>query len=228
MFDMSNLSKRLVLKGILSAALLPGALWASSYDDFFVALKRDDTDTLTGLAQRGFDLNTLSPDGQHPLYLALRDEADRVALFLLSRPEVKVEVRNAKGESPLMMAALKGKPELVRRLIQRQAEVNKPGWAPLHYAASHASERSVAVVHLLLEHHAFIDAQSPNGSTPLMMASMYGHPQVARLLLESGADTNMKNEQGLSAIDFARRAGRQDLAEAIAAAIRAQQPAGRW
>lgn len=225
---MRKVTKRIVIKGLLAGAFWAPVVWASSYDDFFVALKRDDVDGLQRLAQRGFDLNTLSPDGQHPLYLALRDEADRVALFLLSRPEVKVEHRNAKGESPLMMAALKGKPELVRRLIQRQAEVNKPGWAPLHYAASHASERSVAVVHLLLEHHAFIDAQSPNGSTPLMMASMYGHSQVARLLLESGADPNMKNEQGLSAIDFARRAGRQDLAEAIAAAIRAQQPAGRW
>jgi ankyrin repeat protein len=225
---MKSLSKRLVLKGLLLAAFVPAAVWASSYDDFFIALKRDDVDALQRLAQRGFDLNTLSPDGQHPLYLALRDEADRVALFLLSRPEVKVEYRNAKGESPLMMAALKGKPELVRRLIQRQAEVNKPGWAPLHYAASHPSERSVAVVHLLLEHHAYIDAQSPNGSTPLMMASMYGHPGVAKLLLESDADPNMKNEQGMSAIDFARRAGRGELAEAIAAAIRARQPAGRW
>lgn len=225
---MKNVSKRLVFKSFLLAAAWPMATWANSYDDFFVALKRDDVDTLQSLARRGFDLNTLSPDGQHPLYLALRDEADRAALFLLSRPEVKVEVRNAKGESPLMMAALKGKPELVRRLIQRQAEVNKPGWAPLHYAASHPSERSVAVVHLLLEHHAFIDAQSPNGSTPLMMASMYGHPRVARLLLESDADPNMKNEQGLTAIDFARRAGREDVAEAIAAAIRAKQPAGRW
>lgn len=225
---MRKIAKRVVIKGLLASLLCGPAAWASSYDDFFIALKRDDVDGLQRLAQRGFDLNTLSPEGQHPLYLALRDEADRVALFLLSRPEVKVEHRNAKGESPLMMAALKGKPELVRRLIQRQAEVNKPGWAPLHYAASHASERSVAVVHLLLEHHAFIDAQSPNGSTPLMMASMYGHAQVARLLLESGADPNMKNEQGLSAIDFARRAGRQDLAEAIAAAIRKQQPAGRW
>lgn len=225
---MSKLKKRVVLKGFLATGLLPIGAWASSYDDFFIALKRDDVDGLRRLAERGFDLNTLSPEGQHPLFLALRDEADRVALFLLSRPEIQVEHRNAKGESPLMMAALKGKPELVRRLIQRRAEVNKPGWAPLHYAASHPSERSVAVVHLLLEHHAFIDAQSPNGSTPLMMAAMYGHPQVARLLLESDADPNMKNEQGLSAIDFARRAGRQELAEAIAASIRAKQPAGRW
>ncbi|HSX92812.1 MAG TPA: ankyrin repeat domain-containing protein [Hydrogenophaga sp.] len=222
------MNKRIVLKCLLTLGVLSPGAWASSYDDFFSAIKRNDPDTLAQLAQRGFDLNTLDPGGQHPLYLALRDESDRVAMFLLSRPEVKVEHRNAKGESPLMMAALKGKLELVRRLIDRQAEVNKPGWAPLHYAATHPSERSLPVVRLLLEHHAFIDAQSPNGSTPLMMAALYGNPQVVRLLLEEGADTAMKNEQGLSAIDFAHRAGRKETADAIAAAIRAKQSTGRW
>ncbi len=221
------MKKRNVLKGIFGLAFSPWA-WADSYDDFFAAIKRDDVNALRALATRGFDLNTLDPAGQHPLYLALRDEADRVALYLLGQQRVQVEHRNAKGESPLMMAALKGKPELVRRLIERGAEVNKPGWAPLHYAATHAGENSVAVVRLLLEHHAYIDAESPNRSTPLMMAAHYGHPRVLRLLLEEGADPLLKNEQGLGAIDFARRADRADAAEAIAAAIRARQPAGRW
>lgn len=225
---MKSLKKRLVLKGLLGLAFVGTGAWASSFDDFFVAIKRNDAGALQALAARGFDLNTLNPNGQHPLYLALSEESDRAALYLLSRPEVQVEYRNAKDESPLMMAALKGKPELLRRLIERKAEVNKPGWAPLHYAATHASERGVVVVHLLLEHHAYIDAQSPNGSTPLMMAALYGHPEVAKLLLASDADPLMKNEQGLSAIDFARRAGRTEIAEAIAAAIRAKQPSGRW
>jgi len=222
------MKKRFVLKCLLALGVCSPGAWASSYDDFFSAIKRNDPDTLASLAQRGFDLNTLDPGGQHPLFLALRDESDRVAMFLLSRPEVKVEHRNAKGESPLMMAALKGKLELVRRLIDRKAEVNKPGWAPLHYAATHPGEASLLVVRLLLEHHAFIDAQSPNGSTPLMMAALYGNPKVVRLLLDEGADTAMKNEQGLSAIDFAHRAGRKETADAIAAAIRAKQSTGRW
>jgi hypothetical protein len=221
------MKKRLVLKGICLLLVWPDAR-ADAYGDFFAALKRDDVPALRALQARGFDLNTLDPQGQHPLYLALRDESDRVATYLLSQAGVQVEYRNAKGESALMMAALKGKPDLVRRLIERGAEVNKPGWAPLHYAATHASERSLPVARLLLEHHAYIDAQSPNGSTPLMMAAHYGHPQLVRILLQEGADPLLKNEQGLGAIDFAHRAGRADAAEAIAAAVRARQPAGRW
>lgn len=221
------MKKRIVLKGLFGLILSP-LVWADSYDDFFAAIKRNDVAALQALAARGFDLNTLDPAGQHPLYLALRDEADRAAMYLLGQERVQVEYRNARGESPLMMAALKGKPDLVRRLIERRAEVNKPGWAPLHYAATHPGENSEAVVRLLLEHHAYIDAESPNRSTPLMMAAHYGHPRVVRLLLEEGADPLLRNEQGLSAIDFAHRANRADVAGAIAAAVRARQPQGRW
>lgn len=221
--------KRVVLKALVSAtavACLP--VLARSYDDFFAALKRDDLDTIRTLAGRGFDLNTLDPGGQHPLYLAIRDEATRVSTWLAAQPSVQVEVRNRNGESPLMMAALKGRIELARSLIDRGAEVNKPGWAPLHYAATHAGEGSLPMVRLLLEHHAFIDAQSPNGTTPLMMAAHYGHAAVVSLLLEEGADTDLRNEQGLSAIDFAHRAGREALAGRIAAAIRARRSDGKW
>jgi len=202
--------------------------WASSYDDFFVAVKRDDVSAIRQLVQRGFDLNTRSPEGDHALYLALCDQATQVADYLVAQPGVDVEARSAKDESPLMMAAIKGQLELARRLIARNAEVNKPGWAPLHYAASDPGENSTAMVRLLLEHHAYIDAESPNKTTPLMMAAHYGTPGVVKLLLEEGADPLIKNQLGLTAIDFAHRSGRRASADIIAAFVRAQQPRGKW
>src|SRR3990167_3125082 len=113
-------------------------------------------------------------------------------------------------------------------LNTRKAEVNKPGWTPLHYAASNATTVSVDMVRLLLEHHAYIDAESPNRSTPLMMAAHYGSTDVVQLLLEEGADPMIRNEQGMTAIDFARRAQRDAHASLIASFVRARQPKGRW
>lgn len=199
--------------------------FAGSYEDFFTAIRRDDTGTLRQLLQRGFDSNTPSPEGQHGLYLALRDEAPRVAELLAGWPQTRVEHRNLADESPLMMAALKGRLAIARKLIERDADVNKPGWAPLHYAATGGH---LDMIRLLLEHHAYIDAESPNGSTPLMMAAMYGSSDAVRLLLDEGADASLKNQLGLDARAFALRVGRQDVADLIAARLRQKAPAGAW
>ena len=208
--------------------MLSPTLHASSFDDFFIAVKQDNVAAMRQLAQRGFDLNTLNPEGEHALFLAIRDDAPGVAAFLVGQAKVNVEVRTARDESPLMMAAIKGQLELASRLIARKAEVNKPGWTPLHYAVSRESQTSTAMVRLLLEHHAYVDAESPNGTTPLMMAAHYGSPEAVKLLLEEGADPLIKNQLGLTAIDFAQRANRAASAEIIAAFVRARQPKGKW
>jgi len=128
----------------------------------------------------------------------------------------------------LMLAALRGHLALVERLIERKAHVNKPGWTPLHYAASHSGPNAPAMVRLLLEHHAFIDASSPNGTTPLMMATQYGHPTVVKILLEEGADTTMRNEQGQGVLDFAQRGGRKEVIDLVAAFVRGKHSGGGW
>jgi ankyrin repeat protein len=188
---------------------------AGSYDDFFTALKRDDPQVVRALLQRGFDPNTPNAEGQDGLYLALRDGSLKAAQALAEWPKTDVDRRTPKDETPLMMACLHGQIDMARKLIARGADVNKTGWTPLHYAATRGD---VAIIQLLLDESAYIDAESPNGSTPLMMAAMYGTPESAKFLLQAGADPTIKNQLGLTAADFAARAGRSDLAQALKAA----------
>lgn len=205
-----------------------GLAQADAQVDFARAIVRDNESTVIALTLRGFDLNTPNEEGEPGLTQALRLGSLSVAGFLLSQPNVDVQARNRQGETPLMMAALKGHLVQARRLIERGAEVNKPGWTPLHYAATGDTDTSLDLVRLMLTHYAYIDAESPNRSTPLMMAARYGRSEVVKLLLEEGADTTVRNQQGLSALDFAQQAGRSGAASLIAAHVRAQQPAGRW
>lgn len=198
---------------------------AGSYEDFFSAVKRNDADTVSTLLKRGFDANTLNPAGEHGLLLAVREPSLKVVAVLINWPKTNVEARNGQDESPLMLASLQGLTEVCQQLIAKGADVNKPGWAPLHYAATRGH---LAVMILLLDNHAYIDAASPNGSTPLMMAAHYGTSSAVKLLLEAGADPMLKNEQGLSAIDFAQSANRPDSAEIIATFVRGRQPKGTW
>ena len=221
-----NAAKKILVSFVFF--FLNGAAFANPAADYFRAIQQNNESAVIALALRGFDLNVRNEKGEPGLLVALRVGSLSVANFLLTLSNVDVEARNPQGESALMMAALKGHLPQARRLIARRAEVNKPGWTPLHYAATSDTPASVEMVRLLLEHHAYIDAESPNRSTPLMMAAHYGSPAVVRLLLEEGADPLLRNEQGLTAIDFAQRAQRAESAALIAAAIRARQPVGRW
>ncbi|MEP6791356.1 MAG: ankyrin repeat domain-containing protein [Ramlibacter sp.] len=198
---------------------------AGSYEDFFSAITRDNAGEVTSLLKRGFDPNTPNPQGLHGLFLAVREPSPKVAEVLIAWPKTEVESRSAQDESPLMLAALKGQLDLVKKLIERGADVNKTGWTPLHYASTNGH---LEVINLLLENHAYIDAESPNGTTPLMMAAQYGPATAVKLLLEAGADPALKNQLGLNAIDFAQKADRKDAAELIAAFRRSQQPKGKW
>ncbi|MEN9538529.1 MAG: hypothetical protein RLZZ126_764 [Pseudomonadota bacterium] len=198
---------------------------AGSYEDFFVAIKQDNESVVRELLQRGFDVNSRDPNGQHPLFLAIRDKSEKSATVLLGWPQLDPDARNQADESPLMLAALRGDLSLAKRLVELGADVNKTGWTPLHYASTNGH---LEIMRLLLEHHAYIDASSPNDTTPLMMAAHYGSASAVKLLLEAGADPGIKNMLGLSAIDFAQRANRKEAADLIAAFIRGRSAPGRW
>ena len=199
---------------------------AGSFDDFFVAIKRDDPGTIKTLLQRGFDPDTPDPRGQTGLFLALREPSLKVAQVLIDWPKTTVESRNDKDESPLMIAAINGQLDICQKLITRGADVNKTGWTPLHYAATRGH---LDVINLLIDNYAYIDAESPNKTTPLMMAASYANLETVQLLLDQGADPTLKNMQNLTAIDFAQRSGKTDVAEAIATHMRKQRAAkGKW
>lgn len=198
---------------------------AGSYDDFFRAIRQDNPSKMEELLNRGFDANTVNANGQYGLYMALGDGSLKVAKTLINWSQTDVNKLNLKDESPLMLAALKENLELVQMLIQRGADVNKTGWAPLHYAAS---KGNLEIVALLVENSAYIDAESPNGTTPLMMAAMYGTPATVSFLLQEGADPQLKNQRGMTALQFAQQGNRPDSVEVIAKFLRSKQPAGQW
>lgn len=202
-----------------------GMSHAGSYDDFFKAIQIDDVRTIQQLLARGFDANTLNPQGQHGLLIAIKEPSLKVAQLLVSAPKVDLNILSASGESPLMLAALKGELDLAEKMVKKGADINKTGWTPLHYAASNGH---VGIIKLLLENHAYIDAESPNGTTPLMMASLYGSPQAVKLLIDEGADPSLKNQQGLTALEFARRGSRPDAIELLSKTTRIKQADGKW
>ena len=209
-------------RAILGWAVLgmAGCATAGPQEDFFVAIRRDNAGNVAQLLRRGADVNALDEKGRPGLVLALQLESLRAFGALLAAPGLKLQARTPQGETALMIAAIRGYLDEARALVVRGADVNQTGWTPLHYAASGTTAQQTALIALLLEHHAYIDAESPNKSTPLMMAAQYGTRESVLLLLNEGADPALKNQLGLSAVDFAMLADRKDMADAIASAAR--------
>ena len=215
---MHTVGRRALLGGAVLA--VAGCATAGPQEDLFVAIRRDNAGNIAQLLRQGVDVNAPDDKGQPALVLALQLQSLRAFGALLAAPRLNLQARTPKGETALMIAAIRGYLAQARALVARGADVNQTGWTPLHYAASGTTEQQTALIALLLEHHAYIDAESPNKSTPLMMAAQYGTRESVLLLLGEGADPALKNQLGLSAVDFALRAERKDMAEAIAKAAR--------
>ena len=173
---------------------------AGSYDDFITALHFDRPEVVEKLLVRGFDPNTPNEKGVAGLLLAIQSESPKSAMVLAKHPQTQVNTQNNQGETPLMLAAINNQLDLAKVLIQRGADVNKPGWTPLHYAATRGHRE---MMRLLLDNEAYIDSESANGTTPLMMAAYYASPLAVKLLLEEGADPVLVNSANVSALDMA-------------------------
>lgn len=183
---------------------------ADDRDDLFHAINLDNGRMAAGLLERGVDPNAVDEKGQTALLAAIRDGSASVVAVLLDRPALQVDKANSSNETPLMMAALKGRTDWMQALLLRGATLNRPGWTPLHYAASGPEPKAVA---LLLDKGAEMEALSPNKTTALMMAARYGAIDSAELLLARGASSTARNDAGLTAVDFARTAGRDRLVQ---------------
>lgn len=206
------LSRRAVL-GAAMLACLPPLVFAGAYEDFFLAVKNDNAQAVKALLARGLDPNLFEAERNDTgLILALREDAMKVFMVLLNAEGIDIEAKSRNGDNALMIACYKGNKAAVEALLRKGAEVNRPGWAPLHYAAAIGSND---IVQLLLDKSAYIDAESPNKTTPIMMAARGGHIYTVKLLLDEGADATLKNELGMTAIDFARKHGYKDIVEGL-------------
>jgi ankyrin repeat protein len=177
---------------------------------FFTAIARDDDADVRVYLLRGVPVAARDRTGTPALVLAAAERAFKVVRTFLAIPGTDADIGNRANETALMYAALHGNLEIATLLVEKGAQVNRPGWAALHYAATGGSER---MVDWLLERHAFIDAESPNRSTPLMLAVRQKHDAVARQLIAAGADPTIRNDAGLTAADYAQRNHNQPLAD---------------
>ena len=214
-------------------------------DAFLAACARGDGKEVRRMLEGEPDLVDRLSERDTAELAEMADAGNRVGVQTMLDAGVDVNVRGRVwGEAALHRAAFQGHVDVVRLLLERGADVTLRDRcyhsSPLGWAA-HAEQR--AALDLLLEHPERLDLRdavefgkaervaelmgetdpdaSIAGGEPgvlLRAAAHGGHLDLVRILLERGADPDLRNSEGLSAADYAREQGHDAVVEALQAA----------
>jgi ankyrin repeat protein len=137
---------------------------------------------------------------------------DRVAELLRGDAEL-AKNWSADGFTALHFACFFGQDATGKLLLElganAAAEARNPTKVmPLHSAAS---ARNLAMATALLEHGVPVNARQAMGWTPIHAAAQNGDKAITEFLLKHGADPTMKNDEGISAVDLARKGGHAEI-----------------
>ena len=149
-----------------------------------MAIRMEQEDCARILLDKGFDVNGRFKRDYTPLELA--DNRRLVELLLGSGADI--DRQGSLGVTALFRAAEEGDEDIVRTLLDRDANVyisNFQNQNPLMIAISEGHE---AIARMIIQKYEDLDVSDDRGQTALFKASSQGRNEVVRLLLEKGAD----------------------------------------
>ena len=186
--------KRIVAALLVCTAAVSAQDAGSSSDAFYAAIRENDLAKLQALLKSGADPNVGDPRGGATPLMYAAAVGSTGAMAVLLDNGAKVNATNATGATALMWAATEI--EKVRLLLARGADVNiasQRGRTALQSAAR--SDRSAAIVKLLLGAGADAKAVDAAKANALHAATVGNDTETIRLILDAGVDVN--------AVDFA-------------------------
>ncbi len=213
LIDECNLGLRLAAlqgsTGIVKILVQGKANWKGKNLALIAAASTGELDVLRLLLDSGADVNGQDAQGSSPLSAACFG-GHRDAVDLLLEHKADVNLADKSGATALMAATQGGYRDLAECLLKNGAAVDArtkirivyhtryglpENWIPPGTSALSLSVigRTVDATRLLLDHGADVDIRDQPGWTPLMWASYLGAAEIARLLVQSGADVRAKS-----------------------------------
>ncbi|MEO6712534.1 MAG: ankyrin repeat domain-containing protein [Mycobacteriales bacterium] len=130
--------------------------------------------------------------------------AERVGRLVAADPAV-VRHRNAEGIAPIVWAAYVGKPDIGSVLAAAVGQLDLAEAAVLGRTDD---------VRRLLDSGTPVDEMTPDGFTALHYAAFFGHPDLARLLIERGAtiDVAARNDMHVMPLHSAAAGAHHEVA----------------
>ncbi|MDH4457977.1 MAG: ankyrin repeat domain-containing protein [Nevskia sp.] len=141
---------------------------------------------------------------------------DLAALKRMLDAGVDVNAHDTLDQTPLIAAVSQNSVEAVSEVLRRGAKldiVDKAGWSPLHFATYFSDQ--TAVMKLLLDAGANVNAQNDRGITALYFAAATGHEAQVKLLLARGADFKIASKTGWTPLRIAKVKGIEPIAKLL-------------
>lgn len=149
------------------------------------------------------------------LLKAARDNKSLLANLAISQG-ANIDIQNNLGDTPLILAIRNNSKNMVSFFLNCGANTNiqnNMGNTALTIAAHYANEHFVKI---LLEANSNVHIQNCAGRTALMKVAEDGYcKKVAQLLINYGADINIKDNKGLTALMLARRTKYDNIANIL-------------
>ena len=159
--------------------------------------------------------STADTHGNTPLHQAAFNGQSEIVRSLLSTFPDMTDATNDDGETPLIIACMKGNLAVAKLLLDAGADANRSqlnGNSPLHFAAWSGNK---FIGNDLIAAHAQADAQNGNGETPLILAAREGNNEFVSLLVEHGADVNLADNLQHTALYYASERGYNEITEIL-------------
>ena len=173
------------------------------------------------LIKAGADPNAASPEGETPVMTAARAGGAEVVNVLAAHGANLNAQEKWQGQTALMWAAAENHPAAIKALVERGADMKirskewqfpeyryqtngmavfqlpHGGWTALMYAARQDAVDAAAA---LADLHVDLNAGDPDGTTALQLAIINVHYDLADILLQKGADPNVTDRSGMTAL----------------------------
>ncbi len=179
------------------------------------------------LLSKGADVNAKSKLGRTALHMAAADDGGTAVVKLLLEKGADANATDTQHSTPLVEAANR---ETARMLIDKGADVNAKNadglTALMNAVGGPGAFGDVAWVKLLLSHGADVNAVSKapssitvkngpvdvGGLTPLILAVTFDSREVVQVLLDAGAEVNVKDIRGMTPVMLAVASDHNDPA----------------
>jgi len=170
-----------------------------------------DIDKLKMLIKNGADINHPDFAGRSPLHVAATQGKEAVLKFIIEQG-ANIHARDHSNDTPLLSAVKSGQEKCVKILYECGGSLGLNDSNLADLLIQQATTGDLSRLKCLILSGADVNLMSKsNGNTALHAAIEGSHVEICKLLIENGADRNIKNMYDISPINIANKLKRENM-----------------